>query len=218
MQLPSQNANRNNFLLGDLQDFQERPLPMLLDIANNYGPVITVRFAHITQTVLTHPDAMRQVLQRNNRNYLKEQTFMDISRLALVSGDDLFTSDKDEWLSRRRLMQPAFHRKMVAEFDKTITEETERLLSSWEAGRSIDMEQAMMDVTMGVIGRTMLTKNILDEYPQLYRAFMIVSNTIIDRATIISERLTPLFLPTAKNKAFKESLASDSRGSGNGRA
>jgi cytochrome P450 len=59
---------------------------------------------------------------------------------------------------------------------------------------------------MGVIGQTMLTKNILEDHPQLYRAFTTVSNTIIDRATVISERFTPLFLPTAKNKAFKESL------------
>lgn len=193
--------------MGDLRDFQERPLELLLDIAHNYGPVITVRFAHIPQTVLTHPDAARHVLQQNNRNYLKEQSFMDISRLALLSGDDLFTSDKDEWLTRRRLMQPAFHRKMVADFDQTIAEEAQRLLASWQDDRPVNMEHAMMDVTMGVIGRTMLTKNILDDYPQLYRAFTTVSNTIIDRATTISERFTPLFLPTAKNKAFKSSLA-----------
>lgn len=197
----------NNLLIGDLKDFQERPLEMLLDIARNYGPVITIRFGHITETVLTHPDAVRHVLQQNNRNYLKEQTFMDISRLALISGDDLFTSDKDEWLSRRRLMQPAFHRRMVAGFDQTIIEETGRLLSTWREGRPVNMEHAMMDVTMGVIGRTMLSKNILEDYPQLYRAFTTVSNTIIDRATTIAGRFTPLFLPTSKNRAFKEALA-----------
>jgi cytochrome P450 len=120
----------NSFLMGDLKDFQERPLEMLLEIANNYEPVITIRFGPITQTVITHPEGARHVLQQNNRNYLKEQTFMDISRLALISGNDLFTSDKDEWLSRRRLMQPAFHRKIVADFDKTIAEEAQRLLST----------------------------------------------------------------------------------------
>jgi cytochrome P450 len=198
---------QSNLLKGDLKDFQNRPLYMLLDIAHNYGPVTTVRFGPITQTVLTHPDAVQQVLQKNNRNYLKEQSFMDIARLSLIGGDDLFTSDRDEWLSRRRLMQPAFHRKMVADFDQTITEEAGRQLAGWQEGRPINMEHAMMDVTMGVIGRTMLSKNILDDHPQLYRAFTTVSNTIIDRAVIISERFTPLFLPTAKNKAFKQALA-----------
>jgi cytochrome P450 len=93
---------------------------------------------------------------------------------------------------------------MVAGFDQTITEETARLLASWQLGRPVDMEQAMMDVTMSVIGRTMLSRNILDDHPQLYRAFSTVSNALIDRATIISERLTPLFVPTRKNQAFKE--------------
>ena len=57
---------QKRLLMGDLTDFQERPLEMLLDIANNYGPVITIRFGPITQTVLTHPDAVRHVLQQNN--------------------------------------------------------------------------------------------------------------------------------------------------------
>lgn len=197
---------KNSILLGDLKDFQERPLQMLLDIAHNYGSVISIRFAYVNQTVLTHADGMRHVLQKNNRNYLKEQDFMDISRLALLSGDDLFTSDKAEWLYRRRLMQPAFHRKMVADFDRTINMESERLLASWEDGRPIEVEREMMDATMGVIGRTMLSKNILADYPELYRAFSVVSNFIIDRATIITERLVPMFVPTAKNKALKESL------------
>lgn len=76
-------------------------------IAHKYGLVITIRFAQANQTVSTAPGALRHILQQNNRNYLKEQTFMDISRLALVRGDDLFTSDNDQWLGRRRLMQPA---------------------------------------------------------------------------------------------------------------
>ena len=60
---------QTSLLFGDLTDFQERPLNMLLDIANNYGPVITIRFAHINQTVLTHPEAVRYVLQNQPELY-----------------------------------------------------------------------------------------------------------------------------------------------------
>ncbi|MGB0385915.1 MAG: cytochrome P450 [Ardenticatenaceae bacterium] len=197
----------NHWLLGDLKDFQEQPLSMLLDIADNCRPVTQVRFAHVPQIVITHPDGARHVLQKNNRNYIKEQQFMEVTRTALLSGDDLFTSDGDEWLRRRRLMQPAFHRKIVAQFGDLITAETERMFSTWRSGQPVEIEQAMMDVTMGIIGRTMLSQNILDDHPQLYHAFTTVSDRIIERATTISGRMTPLFLPTAKNRAYKNALA-----------
>lgn len=194
-------------ILGDLKDFQERPLEMLLDVAHNYDPVTRIRFAHVPQYVLTHPDAAQHVLQRNNRNYIKEQQFMNVTRSALMSGDDLFTSDGDAWLFRRRLMQPAFHRKMVSKFADTIVAETIRGMKSWTVGQPVDMEQAMMDITMGIIGRTMFSQDILEEHPQLYHAFTTVSNTIIHRATTIKGRATPLFLPTTRNKAYKEAIS-----------
>ena len=199
--------NHTHFLLGDLKDFQEQPLEMLLDLADNYGPVTQLRFAHVPQIVITHPDGARHVLQKNNRNYLKEQQFMDVTRTALLSGDDLFTSDGQEWLKRRRLMQPAFHRKVVAQFGEVIRTETERMLATWRSGQVIEIEQAMMDVTMGTIGQTMLSRNILDDHPQLYHAFTTISNTILERATTITGRMTPLFLPTGKNRAYKQALA-----------
>ncbi len=104
-------------------------------------------------------------------------------------------------------MQPAFHRKIVAQFGDLITAETARMLATWHSGEPVEVEQAMMDVTMGIIGRTMLSQNILDDHPQLYHAFTTVSNTIISRATTITGRMTPLFLPTAKNRAYKKALA-----------
>ena len=197
----------SHWLLGDLKDFQEQPLEMLLDIADNYGSVTQLRIAHVPQIVITHPDGARHVLQQNNRNYLQEQSFIDVVRTALLSGNNLLSSDGNEWLRRRRLMQPAFHHKIVAQFGDLITAETERMLATWHSGEPIEVEQAMMDVTMSIISRTMLSQNILDDHPQLYHAFTTAFNTIISRATTITGGMIPLFLPTAKNRAYKKALA-----------
>ena len=196
-----------SLLLGDLKDFQERPFHLLLDIAHNYEPVTRIRFGPVPQYVITHPDGAQHVFQRNNRNYIKEQQFMNISRLALKSGDDLFTSDGQEWLQRRRLMQPAFHRRVINQFGDIIVEEAERMLSGWQEGQPLDLEQVMMDVTMGIIGRTMLSEDILEHHPQLYHAFNTISTYIVQRATRLSNRLVPPALPTPANRAFREALA-----------
>jgi cytochrome P450 len=65
----------------------------------------------------------------------------------------------------------------------------------------------MMEVTMGIIGKSMLSRDILADHPDLYTAFLVASEHIINRATTLSGRITPLFLPTTRNRAFKESLA-----------
>ena len=70
-------------------------------------------------------------MQSNNRNNINEQYIMQFTRLALTSGDNLFTSDGDYWLQQRRMMQPMFHRKQIAHFDEVINRETSKLLARW---------------------------------------------------------------------------------------
>ncbi|MBX3001002.1 MAG: cytochrome P450 [Caldilineaceae bacterium] len=206
-QLLPPERNHSPSLLGDLPDFQKRALEMLLDLAHNYGPVTRIRLGPVTQYVITEAEGAHHVLQKNSRNYTKEQSFMDVARLALISGDDLFTSDGDPWLHRRRLMQPVFHRRVVNNFRDIIVEESARMLDRWPHGQMLDLEAAMMDVTMSIIGRSMLSQNILDDHPQLYHAFSEVSGFVLDKATTLSLRLTPLFVPTPRNRAFKHALS-----------
>jgi cytochrome P450 len=81
------------------------------------------------------------------------------------------------------------------------------MLDSWQEGQPLDLEQAMMDVTMGIIGRTMVSEDILEEHPHLYHAFNTISTYIVQRATRLSNRLVPPSLPTPANRAFREALA-----------
>jgi cytochrome P450 len=53
----------------------------------------------------------------------------------------------------------------------------------------------------------MLNQNILDDHPQLYHAFSEVSGYVVDKATMMSLRFTPMWAPTARNRSFKEALS-----------
>lgn len=193
--------------MGDLPDFQERPLELMLELANDHPPLTKINFGPVPQYVISDPTAAKQVLRTNNRSFIKEQMMMDITRTVLKTGRNLFTSDSDPWLKRRRTMQPTFHRKMVANFSEAIVSATTRAMTSWDDGKPLDIEEAMMEVTMDVIGRTMLSQDILTDHPQLYAAFETASEHIIYRATSMIGRFTPQFLPTARNRAFKQALA-----------
>jgi len=62
--------------------------------------------------LLTHPEAVEHVLQKNHRNYRKPDFFN--RTVGLLAGNGILTSEGDFWLRQRRLMQPAFHRQHLA--------------------------------------------------------------------------------------------------------
>lgn len=202
-QTPPKRRHRPH-LLGDLADFRTDALGLLLDLARNYGPVTQLRYGPALVYVLTDPAALHHVLQGNNRNYRKEQNFMNITRMALATKDNLFTSDGDSWLKQRRLMQPTFHRQQVNRFAAVIIEETGQALDRWPMGQPFDLEAAMMDITMNVIGRTMLNIDILRDYPQLYHAFTTVSTYIAERSFNPAAPL--LYALNGRTRTFQKAL------------
>ncbi|MBX3014077.1 MAG: cytochrome P450 [Caldilineaceae bacterium] len=195
---------RRPHLLGDLADFRSDPLGLLLEIAHKHGPVTQLRFGPVPVYVLTDPAAAHYILQSNNRNYRKEQNFMNITRLALQTRDNLFTSDGELWLKQRRLMQPAFHRQQVARFGEVITAETTKALAHWQAGHPLDVEAAMMDITMSIIGRTMLNVDILRDHRQLYHAFTTISTYVADRSANLAAPL--VYALNGRHRAFHQAL------------
>lgn len=198
-----------NVLLGDLNEFTNNRLAYMQTIAEQYSPIVAVRFGPVQQVVITSPALAQQVLQTNSRNYGKEQFFMKFTRLALTSGDNLFTSDGDYWLKQRRIMQPMFHRKQIAHFGTVITAETAAMFSQWarlaESGQPFDLSEALMQLTIQIIGRTMLSVDIHREQQALHAAYALVSTGIVDRSA--NPLTLPLWAPTPANRRFTQALA-----------
>jgi len=198
----------SNLLLGDMPEFANNRLAYLQMIAAQYSPIVMVRFGPVKQVVITSPELAQQVLQTNHRNYMKEQFFMQFTRLALTSGDNLFTSDGDYWLKQRRIMQPMFHRKQIAHFGAVVTAETTAMLNTWaqlaEAGQPFDLSEALMQLTIQIIGRTMLSVDIHREQQALHAAYALVSTDIVDRSA--NPLTLPLWVPTPANRRFTQAL------------
>ena len=205
-QLPSKPGA--NFLLGDLNEFTNNRLGYLQTIADHCGPLVEVRFGPVKQLVITSPELAQQILQGNNRNYIKEQYFMQFTRLALTSGNNLFTSDGDYWLQQRRMMQPMFHRKQIAHFGEVINHETSKLLEQWATHRNqeqpVDIADALMQLTMQIIGYTMLSVDIAQEQRALHEAYAFVSSDIVARSA--NPLVLPLWVPTPNNRRFTAAL------------
>lgn len=192
----------STFLMGDLAAFKRDSLAFWIS-TGRHAPIVRIRFGSLTRYVISDADFAQHILQKNRLNYIKDQRLMRI--LEAGSGRVLVTSDGDEWFRRRRLMQPMFNRSQIAHFADTIIAETERHLSSWQPGATLDIDSEMKTLTMNIIGRTMFNVDFQKESGELHRAYVTVGDSIIKRANRLFQ--WPLWAPTKDNRAFLHASA-----------
>jgi cytochrome P450 len=156
--------------------------------------------------LLTHPDAVRHVLQDNYLNYSKD-TFQ-YRLLGSITGSGLLTSDGDLWRKRRRMAQPAFHRSHIGGFAPAMAKAVSAMMDDWEryvgTGRPVDIAAEMMHLALDIVGRCVLGVDLRTEAASLADATLIVLDHIMHRARLLD--LIPSFLPTSRNRRFQSAM------------
>jgi enediyne biosynthesis protein E7 len=109
---------------------------------------------HAPIYVFSHPDHLRRVLVDNHQNYTKG---IGIERVGILLGKGLMVSEGEQWRRQRRMIQPAFHRDVIAQMLGHITAANEQLLDRWTAhakvSQEINVTQDMSDVTLNIVLR-----------------------------------------------------------------
>ncbi|MBP7963680.1 MAG: cytochrome P450 [Caldilineaceae bacterium] len=147
-------------LWGHMRQAQADPLGFHLSLGA-YGPVVGYRAGLWPVIFVHHPEAVGHVLQANYANYSKETFAYALVRRSL--GDGLLTTDGERWLSRRRLMQPAFHRKRIEGLAPPMVAAAEAALARWQMGQPLEIAGEMRRLTLDVVGRTLFGVNTLDQ-------------------------------------------------------
>jgi cytochrome P450 len=127
------------------------PLATLTRWARDYGDIVYYRFFGLPVYFLVHPRDIEQVLLTRSQSLSKGL----VSRSAPeLFGKGLLTSDGGFWQRQRRLSNPAFHREKIARYSEITTEETARLIASWQTGETRNIHQDMMNVTLRIVLRS----------------------------------------------------------------
>ncbi len=102
--------------------------------------------------VLSHPDHVRHVLVDRHANFTKG---IGIERVAILLGNGLMTSEGEHWRTQRKMVQPAFHRRIIATWMSHIHAANARLAQRWTAaaaaGSPVNVTQDMSEVTLEVV-------------------------------------------------------------------
>ena len=194
-------VRKGNWVLGIALDLIRDPLGFLTSVTKEFSGIVTYRFASRYVVFLSDPKLIKHVMQTNNKNYRKG---LQYEPLKLVLGNGLLTSDGGFWLRQRRIITPVFHKKYIVSFADQMVLSTQNLIVDWkkEEGKVFDIYPHMMQLTLDIVGKTMLSTNVKDKASAVGPALGVLMGFAINRVRAIVK--IPLWLPRSANVRFKK--------------
>jgi cytochrome P450 len=120
-------------------------------------------------------------------------------------GASLFVMTHDEWLPRRRLLQPLFTKKNVRGFGAPMAQAAETIAMSWGSERDVDLDLQCRRLTMRALGRSVLGLDLDEQADRIAEPLNTVLNYIADRG--MSPLHLPGWVPTRKQRRARAASA-----------
>lgn len=143
-------------------------LDWLQSVAEKYGDVSKFRIIKRNMYLINHPDLVKEVLTHKMHNYSKKTYGFKIIRTVL--GESIFTAMGDTWKRKRRLAQPYFHKKIIANLAQTMTDTIDDMREDWAKvhaeKKHLDVGDAMMRLTLTVVVRTLFSTSLTSKEVQ----------------------------------------------------
>jgi cytochrome P450 len=128
-------------LIGDWWNFQRDRLGFLTECHRRYGETVRLRIV-LPTFLINNPDDIHHVIVAGEANYSK--SWLTTGRAGRrMFGYGLVTRLRETHIRQRRLVQPAFHRHVLAAFVEAIHAQVERMLSRWAASAVVDVSAEM---------------------------------------------------------------------------
>ncbi|MFV2059927.1 MAG: cytochrome P450 [Gammaproteobacteria bacterium] len=111
--------------------------------------------------LVNDPEYLKHILVKNYENYKKGIGF---SRVKMLLGNGIIVSDGPFWRRQRRMMQPAFTRKVIAKLSHQIQQCNQRLFVDWtekaKTNQTIDITQVSSELSLEIVMRAILSDDL----------------------------------------------------------
>jgi cytochrome P450 len=189
-------------LLGVLPEFRRDPLGFVLGCARQYGDVVRLRFPVLTFYLVSHPDAIEEILVTQHRDVVKGLSYRSLLRSFL--GNGLLTSEGEYWRRQRRLIQPAFHRDHIASYVETMAAYADRMVRTWGDGETRDLHTDLRRLTLQIVTKVLFGAEIERETADVGRALGVVTERAL--RFISAPVPLPLGIPTPGNVRYHRAV------------
>ena len=174
----------------------------LTKCAREYGDIVFFRFLGVPACFVNRPDYIESVLVTQNNNFVKSKDYRAMRR---VLGNGLLLSEGEFWRRQRKLIQPAFHQGRIAAYSEIMVGYTERMLASWSDGQTLDIHEAMMRLTLGIVAKTLFDADVSREAEDVDAALSVLMGKFLRQAGLAL--LLPAWVPLPTSQLLKRAVS-----------
>ncbi|NDJ63250.1 MAG: cytochrome P450 [Chloroflexi bacterium] len=188
---PNVETNRESFML------------TMAEWPKIYGDQVYYHFFPMHMYMFSHPDDIHDILVKQADKFHKSTFYKQI--LSRFLGNGMLISDGEFWKRQRKLAQPAFHHKRIVSYADTMVRYTERMMAGWQHGQVIDAADAMMKLTLAIVGKTLFDADVDAEAKTVGEAMEVIQHTSTHSANALIA--LPDWVPTAQNRERRRAVA-----------
>ncbi|MCF8554531.1 MAG: cytochrome P450 [Candidatus Nanopelagicales bacterium] len=194
-------------MLRNIKTITSDPLTYLELTWAEFGDVVQFPIPKPATYLVSSPEGAREVLV-NQHNETSKRT-LQYNNLSLVTGDGLLTADTQAWRPRRRMLQPAFHKEMIALSEHHIEAGLAKLDNQWrpltsDGSAIIDIDHAMMSLALEITCGALFGIEVDDDVDEITSATLTALHGVVARAR--NPIALPLFFPTPANLKMKRAV------------
>jgi cytochrome P450 len=134
-------------------------------------------FGRVNIVLVNVPELIPEVLIERADDFEKGPVLKVFSRPLL--GDGLLNSEGEQHRERRKLVAPAFAHQRVSKYADVMRSQSESAQAAWSNGQQLDIAQAMMRLTLGIVGRTLFDVDLLDRADTLGRDITTLQSWVV---------------------------------------
>ncbi|MBT8184074.1 MAG: cytochrome P450 [Eudoraea sp.] len=140
----------------------ENPLPFHNENFRKFGDSFRVNVGPGKSVVFTrNPGLIKHLLQKQHKSYHKSP--LQTVDLAKYIGHGILTSNGDHWLTHRRMVQPAFHKKKLEKLISSMEEAIKLELMKIHVDNTMDVFPLMGDLAFQVVAKTLFSREDIQE-------------------------------------------------------
>jgi cytochrome P450 len=194
-------------MLRNIRKITTDPLTYLEATWSEFGDVVQFPIPKPATYLVSSPEGAKEILV-NQHNETSKRT-LQYNNLSLVTGDGLLTADTQAWRPRRRMLQPAFHKEMIALSEQHITAGLAKLDAQWAESTSdgsaiVDIDHAMMSLALEITCGALFGIEIDDDVDEITAATLTALHGVVARAR--NPLAIPLVIPTPANLKMKRAI------------
>ncbi|MCX4528652.1 MULTISPECIES: cytochrome P450 [unclassified Streptomyces] len=193
-------------LLGSLLDLKSDSLGTYLRAQQRHGDVVRITAGppglRAELYCVFSPEGAQQVLGSQAANFRKDNSFYQEVRESF--GNGLLTSQDEDYLRQRRLVQPLFTKRRVDGYAGAVAAETELTLCAWREAEVVDVCDEMTHLALRAVTRILFGTDGDTAVDVVDRCFPVITEYVLRRG--YSPANLPRTWPTPANKRAAAAL------------